>query len=977
MAQRPSNSVLPSLFRADWAEGVDLERAFSTSIVSTKGQVERRVGLLSKPYIIGHVSLKALDQENLDSTRLMSMLEKAAGSRPLVPVWSEFFTVIQDSIVGASSLIVRTTADRLIKAGSQVLICYPEDKTQWRYETATVSTLAAGEVFFTAGLSNAYRSGARVFLSMRSEAMLEASAKLVTRRTSTSSLSFREVHDPGLIEPTVEIGATIAGSYFNSIPILSVFYDWADGVDVARISDGTSDVVGLDNVTEIDGPFSRLKAEITFKSLDRPGATAVRNLFDSRGGRLLPFWLPWPTEDFKVLSLSTTAVLVENTGSGLAYLADQVDRHIAFVYRDGSISVARIASVTLGTSSATLTFANSISVPGSLRRASWCSLVRFDSDSMREKWANDEHFTASMPVIAVKTRVDGEDTGLPPHVDVPEEGVTLPSWNPFGGCNDGAPVPSMPIYEADCHSRDLNRPIFRSSDLVVPKKIGLEFSADWVKNPASLGATSLQGLIKALGNRLQWILEYDSSNNSASRHWHHLRYRDIPQINWDDAAIGAGAGTPADVDRHVFKTTSTYEDETGTSRTLEIRVQFEASDDLTRGAWGALCHIYVFTDELGAYTDGTSYNAGGAWTTSVSFTRDDPAIYEFTDGQRRCHPQLAICASVPTSMESACGFTSSYSGYDYTETPQLEPGLPWLTGSSNWYRCMDNSLFGIDPTFAAYMLGGDWRGTRLMEYVCIHNGLAGLNAVRPGYTESLAQLTFSSSISMAVCGPTGAAVPQCTGHPSSFNVGTVDGIQFSTPDACCFSLEPLFLELGVNTIQYTICPSSTTSSCLGVKKGQMLELPIYKVCWNESVPGYVNSVPLLAEWSNRDGILVSYKVANPGWEGQLLSDDFPGAPYFGTDFTSGDCAVSTDIWYLDTFSQYDYDPGGPPYDVIGKQMRPLGQLPAAPDPFDGMPDATCGIWVSLVGHPPVPAGVTALGYCGTWVVWDWRNIAIS
>lgn len=978
LGSRPSNSLVPSLFRADWADPVVLERTFLTNVTASKAQVEKRVGLLSKPYISCTASFKAQESEELDSTRLMAMLDQIAGSRPIIPVWCEFFTVTVDAIVGATSLTVRSTSDRLIKAGSEVLICYPEGRTRWRYETASVSTLSGTTVFLTGGLANAYPAGSRVFLAMRSEAALEANASLVTRRTGRANLSFREVHDPGVIEPTTPIGTITTGSSFNSLPILDVFYDWADGVDVSQLIDGTSDVVGLENVTEIEGTKSRIQAQLVFKTLTRSGATKIRKFFDSRGGRLLPFWLPWPSEDFSINSASTTELQVEVKGNSAAYLSASVGGHIAIISVDGSIRVARIASVTISGSNAILTFASAISSPGSIKRASWCSLVRFDSDSISESWLTDEMMSASLSVIGLKVSGDAEDNGSPPFIPDVEEGTELPQWTAFGGCAEGAPVPTQPMYQADCHSVDFNRPLFRVSDLVVPQKIALTFGTDWARNISVPGA-DLGGLIQALTNRRQWFLTYSSSNSGTSRHWHHLRFRPIPTWQWDDASIGGGGpGTAPTVDRYIFTTSANYFDSTGTSRTLEIRVVFEASNSLTKGGWGTFCHLYVFTDELNAYTDGTSWNQSGAWTTAVTFTRDDPAVFEFTDFVRRCHPQLAICATIPTTMECACGFTQSRASQQIVKTPQPNPGLPWTVGYyTDWYFCRDNSCMGHSPTYAPYMLGGDVDGSRLMEYVCIFNGVAGLNAGRPGFVESVASLSFASSIDIAICGPTGTGVSHCEGHPASFNKGSVKAIKFSDPDVCCLSVDDLILGVNANHVQSVTCTSGSSSSCLGIRGRSSLSFKPYRAEWNEGVPGYLNTVARELEWVNGLASAIEYSETFNGWSGFIDDASVPGSPLFTTSWTSGECSGSIDMEYVDSFSQYDYDPGSPPhYRKLSKRMRPAGRLPFAPDPFDGMVNPVCGVWIALTASPKTPAEQSQNGFCGPWVVYSWSTIAV-
>lgn len=353
----------------------------------------------------------------------------------------------------------------------------------------------------------------------------------------------------------------------------------------------------------------------------------------------------------------------------------------------------------------------------------------------------------------------------------------------------------------------LREPI-RGADLVMPSVVPIKFSQDDFMidsaHPTYATTPLSNQFLEALyaGDRWHGLI-YLGTRHGISSHWHHIRLigtTDTLPLDWD-------MPNNYSVRRHVWQKLITYRDASDTERTITIRFVMEHTVDpepILHGggggginddefmAWGALFNIYVFTNEiLPAFADGNTYAPVGSGGSPIAFSLDDPVRWGGIVGEGQddkfCHPQMAICASLPTTFEAPAGsfyvpwqdrkwlksFLGGYTlrGKNREACYVVSNGAPWMTGS-----CADEALggvgkelnivfggvfeFGVSATsynYAAMTTGGDVPRSKPTEYVCIENG-AGigrtlLKPLRPGWDEDCGKLTpgDGSSISVRIC----------------------------------------------------------------------------------------------------------------------------------------------------------------------------------------------------------------------------------
>ena len=384
----------------------------------------------------------------------------------------------------------------------------------------------------------------------------------------------------------------------------------------------------------------------------------------------------------------------------------------------------------------------------------------------------------------------------------------------------GRPKVILPMYEDPvAHMKNAAREVIRAADLVMPSNILLYFTAsDFTKDTNHpLNATTLSSeFYTALDNSGNpFIVPYSArTTTQQSHHWHHAR----SYLDWY-----AGDGSPAysTVTRDTWLLQVPYTvSSTGATYTLEIRVvtEFTSGCDPTlagaggvcaalEGAWGAICNIHVFTNELNpAWIDGTSTYVPTGGAVASTFTRANPCVWSATNtGQtinsgsfdrteKFFHPQLVISASTPMSFHCPMGsdyvppqdrdYVADASGQltvpmkNKLEYYRTINGTPWITGScgstcgwsSNAHGNVVFSGLTASNGYAGIALGGGFPKSKFTEWLCFENGLGTgrtyLKPAKAGWDETCGTFNIlnGSSGSIYICTEDFNGIDDGSGH---------------------------------------------------------------------------------------------------------------------------------------------------------------------------------------------------------------------
>ncbi len=458
---------------------------------------------------------------------------------------------------------------------------------------------------------------------------------------------------------------------------------------------------------------------------------------------------------------------------------------------------------------------------------------------------------------------------------------------------DGRDEVVAPMFQgiADIATNNSREPI-RASDEVMPSIVVLRFAKDEfaVDGLHPYGTGLIDEFFTALANNDRpWGLEYQGDATGTSDHWHHIRWKGInPTDGWE---LKTGGLT---VNRYTWQATKKYGPIDDPERyTLDVRFVMEhnvtpvpevecggGQNDTSFGAWGAVFHVYVFTDEvMFGSADPVSYTpVGGA---SMSFTRDNPARWGLADGvpagseaDKFCHPQMVICGHIPTSFQAPVGknwvpIINRKYGMAFMGAPnslmlrnreycyEVGNGSPWCTcnNSPNAISASmgieGNIVFGTSIggyNLAAMTMGGDVPTSSILQFVTLENGTGVgrtiLKPAKPGWDEDCGELDIAggSSVSIGICTGAndcgdpadcddgsgksewpGCKVSPCSGHPAEPLEGiggTHRCFNPNTSPTCCVAIQSTLTNiLEVCSRTTTIVGNYNGSGCDVVSSG--------------------------------------------------------------------------------------------------------------------------------------------------------------
>lgn len=403
----------------------------------------------------------------------------------------------------------------------------------------------------------------------------------------------------------------------------------------------------------------------------------------------------------------------------------------------------------------------------------------------------------------------------------------------------GHPEVVAPLFFNSAESVNSKREAIRAADFVMPRVVVVKFAdGEFAIDPLHPhGGAELSDEFYATlyNNRRPHGLTYVSAISGRSDHHHHARN------------VGSGVGPFAwemktgglSVTRHLWQKTATYGPADDPAKyTMDIRFVMEHTvsgsprascsgggvNDPDYGSWGAIFMVYVFTNEVDfGSADPITYTPTGS-SSAISFSRSNPIRWGSCDGltegddARFAHPQLAIAACLPTTMEAPAGTNYvpaidralSAEGTTLRNRPacyEVGNGSPWCTINSSPnpisrdYGIKYNVVFGQDS--CGCMTTGGGTTSKPTEYVCIENGLGVgrtlLVPARAGWKEAegVLDVATGSSIKLNLCTTDtwpSCELNKCMGH-SDEPLDGVGGTPLcfnnngsSTGTQCCVSI---------------------------------------------------------------------------------------------------------------------------------------------------------------------------------------------
>jgi hypothetical protein len=403
-APEPAQLWYPDvLFLANWTDGVTLHTSWLTDIQPDQNGTETRAGKLSRPYRTIEFELDAMSQS--DSLILQTLIQRAGIARSLIPLYCDVTELSAKVNAGATSLPVATDAtQRRFFNGARVAIAQPISLGAAAiplWELAVISgTPTSSAITLSAGTTNAYVAGTRIFPLIEARLALSQSAKVNDSYDLFGKFSFIETTGnsalPALPAPTV---STFGG--FNIFAIQPS--DWTD-LTAGGIRTGQASKVGIDEYIQVFGTRPWVQRKMGFEALGRTNAFPILQFFDLCRGREQPFFLVSPQEEFSGFTVNTTTIVVAAVGSAYDW---NFRPYLAVVQNNGAVNIAQVASWSRTGSLDTITLANTLPAiaASTIRRVCLANLVRMVKDEIVEQWGTDEYLKTSFEVSEVADAV--------------------------------------------------------------------------------------------------------------------------------------------------------------------------------------------------------------------------------------------------------------------------------------------------------------------------------------------------------------------------------------------------------------------------------------------------------------------------------------------------------------------------------------------------------------------------------------------
>lgn len=245
-----------------------------------------------------------------------------------------------------------------------------------------------------------------IYPAIEAELEFEHEAEAIHAKLATFSVQVVETPGVSALDPLVAPGTLPPGfptHTQDSIthPVLTPPLDWRR-VTVGVSRQGERSQAGIASVSEVFGTRPRARFLLPYTRVNRSDGFDMLRFFDSRGGRLHPFWLVSPTIDYELLAIDPAGahVIIKAVGAEFdwAFFPYIALKQIS----TGTIIIRKINLVNRVPGGDDQIFLD-IALPASLaiadHRSTSAHLVRFDTDAFPEGWITDELMQFELPVL--------------------------------------------------------------------------------------------------------------------------------------------------------------------------------------------------------------------------------------------------------------------------------------------------------------------------------------------------------------------------------------------------------------------------------------------------------------------------------------------------------------------------------------------------------------------------------------------------
>ncbi len=378
---------LAHLFQANWRTAPQVFSGFSTGIDHALSASEQRWGRYRGPLRTVQALVTAWGEEA--PRKVVSFFMRNAQARLLQPLWPDQVKITATPTV--TNLPCDPNDRRFFVNQYVAVLKFDNHGFSSEFEVTTITAVNAGSIDVVALSSITPAIGYKIYPLIEAKLKLRQSGGMITDQALDIAITSREtVGQMALpIEATVSIGTNPPGQQvFDSLPVWN-FTAEPSSVRRGTVRRGSEANVGLGSTNEVEGDRGLHTYEASYRWKNRAKFGEIRRFFESRAGRLEPFYFVSPLTEMVVEGFTNTTIAVRSIGPEIDW---DFYSHVAVIKKDGEIIIKEIVSVNRVSDTDTLTVA-AFSVTPTLsdtRRVTSAQKVRFDTDEMSETWITDD-----------------------------------------------------------------------------------------------------------------------------------------------------------------------------------------------------------------------------------------------------------------------------------------------------------------------------------------------------------------------------------------------------------------------------------------------------------------------------------------------------------------------------------------------------------------------------------------------------------
>lgn len=398
-------------FRHDWSASVRLETRWETDIgTSQDTDAEQRRPVLSRPQRFMVARIVSLDRSLL--SRLAMTSYRAATQQQDVPLYSDVSIVTADS--SGTTLNCDTTFRRFYTKvivipwdGGAFGDSFIRDLSATTPTTITVSSALPGTVL----------AGSLVFPVMLCHQVLETRMSFTTDEIGIFSAEYLEVASGGEVSIPASHAASAPSALptYQGYPVLTFAHNWTASPQLRFLRTGEAIQVNKDQLVSVNSAKGRWELSLSLTLFDKESFFDVLQFFDSRRGRLLPFWAFAPFAFFSFVQVfSTTQIDIEASfdEDDLAAIS-----YFAVVMSDGTVYVRDLNSYSVVGSSIRLVTSDPLPSLSSadVSHVTMAMLARLADDALAESWDTDQACQVELRAVEILAEAEHTPTGFVPY----------------------------------------------------------------------------------------------------------------------------------------------------------------------------------------------------------------------------------------------------------------------------------------------------------------------------------------------------------------------------------------------------------------------------------------------------------------------------------------------------------------------------------------------------------------------------------